>query len=286
MNYDIGKFIDEALAEDIVDVEGQIPTGDHSSLACITERKDSRAHLLCKAEGILAGVELAEIVFKRVDEGLKFERILEDGIRIKMGDIAFKVHGDAKSILRAERVVLNFMQRMSGIATHTSKFVTQLAGTNAKILETRKTTPGFRYFEKWAVRVGGGHNHRYGLYDMIMLKDNHIDFCGGIEKAIRAVQKYQKQNNLNLLVEVETRSLKDIQEVIRVGHINRIMFDNFTPEVMKQAVQLVNKKYETEASGGITLDTVRSFAETGVDFISVGALTHSSPSLDLSLKAF
>ena len=286
MNYSIEKFIDEALAEDIVDYEGKIPTGDHSSLASIPDKKEGRAQLLCKAEGILAGVELAEIVFSRVDVEVKFEKILEDGARIKKGDIAFKVYGEVKSILRAERVALNFMQRMSGIATHTSKFVEQVKGTNAKILDTRKTTPNFRYFEKWAVRIGGGHNHRYGLYDMIILKDNHIDFCGGIEKAVIAVKKYQEENSLNLPVEIETRSIKDVEEALRVGNVNRIMLDNFSPELIKQAVQLVNGKFETEASGGITLDTVRSFAETGVDYISVGALTHSYVSLDLSLKAF
>lgn len=286
MSYNLEKFIDEALAEDIVDFEGKIPTGDHSSLACIPDKKDGRAQLLCKAEGVLAGVELAELICKQVDADLKFEKILDDGTSITKGDIAFKVYGEVKSILRAERLLLNFMQRMSGIATHTSKFVKQIEGTNAKILDTRKTTPNFRYFEKWAVRIGGGHNHRFGLYDMIMLKDNHIDFCGGIEKAILAVKDYQQKNKLNLPVEIETRSLKDIEEVLRVGNINRIMFDNFSPAEMKQAVQLVNKKYETEASGGITLETVRTYAETGVDFISIGTLTHSSVSLDLSLKAF
>ncbi len=286
MGYNLEKFIDEALAEDIVDFEGKIPTGDHSSLACIHGKKEGRAKLLCKAEGILAGVELAEFICNRVDADLKFEKILEDGTSIKRGNIAFIIYGEVKSILRSERLVLNFMQRMSGIATHTSQFVEAVKGTDAKILDTRKTTPNLRYFEKWAVRIGGGHNHRFGLYDMIMLKDNHIDFCGGIEKAILAVQDYQRKNNLDLPVELETRNLKDVEEVLRVGNINRIMFDNFTPELMKQAVRLVNKQYETEASGGITLETVRTFAETGVDFISVGALTHSSISLDLSLKAF
>ena len=286
MSYNIEKFIDEALAEDIVDFEGKIPTGDHSSLACIPDKKDGRAHLLCKAEGILAGVELAELVCQRVDAGLKFEKILSDGASIHKGDIAFKIYGEVKSILRAERLLLNFMQRMSGIATHTSKFVALVEGTGAKILDTRKTTPNLRYFEKWAVRIGGGHNHRFGLYDMIMLKDNHIDFCGGIEKALLAVKDYQEKNKLSLPVEIETRSLKDIEEVLRMGNVSRIMFDNFTPELMKQGVELVNKKYETEASGGITLATVRAYAETGVDFVSVGALTHSSGSLDLSLKAF
>jgi nicotinate-nucleotide pyrophosphorylase (carboxylating) len=286
MSYPIDKFIEEALAEDIVDCDGRIPTGDHSSLACISGNKEGRAHLLCKAEGVLAGVELAEMIFKKVDAELKFEKLLSDGERIKKGDIAFKVYGDVKSILRAERVVLNFMQRMSGIATHTSKFVEEIKGTNTKIIDTRKTTPNFRYFEKWAVRIGGGYNHRFGLYDMIMLKDNHIDFCGGIEKAILAVKEYQAKKNLHLPVEVETRTLKDVEDVLRVGNVNRIMFDNFETQTMRQAVQLVSKKYETEASGGIVLSNVRSFAETGVDFISVGALTHSSLSLDLSLKAF
>ncbi len=286
MNYNIDKFIDEALAEDVVDYTGKIPSGDHSSLACIPTAKEGKAKLLCKAEGILAGVELAELICKRVDPTLRFESILADGASIKKGDIAFHLFGEVKSILRAERLVLNFMQRMSGIATHTSKFVAAIDGTNAKILDTRKTTPNLRYFEKWAVRIGGGHNHRFGLYDMIMLKDNHIDFCGGIEKAIKAVKDYQQKNNLNLPVEIETRSLKDVEEVLNTGSITRIMFDNFTPELMKQAVALVNQQFETEASGGITLDTVRSFADTGVDCISVGALTHSSVSLDLSLKAF
>ncbi len=286
MSYSIENFIDEALAEDIVDTNGIIATGDHSSLACIQGNKTGAAQLLCKAEGILAGVELAEMICKRVNTELRFEKILGDGTAIKKGDIAFKIYGEVKSILRAERIILNFMQRMSGIATHTSKFVQAVEGTDAKILDTRKTTPNFRYFEKWAVRIGGGHNHRFGLYDMIMLKDNHIDFCGGITKAIEAVKDYQQKNKLSLPIEIETRTIIDVEEVLKAENVTRIMFDNFTPEIMKQAVQLVNHKFETEASGGITLDTVRSFAETGVDFISVGALTHSSPSLDLSLKAF
>ena|ERR1043165_3968756 len=285
MAYNIEKFIDEALSEDIVDFMGKIPTGDHSSLACIPDDKRDTAKLLCKADGILAGVDLAELVCQRVDETLKFERHMHDGVQMKKGDIAFHVSGDVKSILRVERLVLNFMQRMSGIATHTSQFVTAVEGTGAKILDTRKTTPNLRYFEKWAVRIGGGYNHRFGLYDMIMLKDNHIDFCGGIEKAILAVKDYQQKNKLNLPVEIETRDLNDVEQVLKTGHVTRIMFDNFTPQVMHHAVKLVNKQYETEASGGITLETVLPFAETGVDFISVGALTHSSVSLDLSLKA-
>jgi nicotinate-nucleotide pyrophosphorylase (carboxylating) len=286
MSYPIDKFIDEALAEDIIDSEGKIPAGDHSSLAAIKENKDGRARLLCKADGILAGVDLAERIFGRVDKAIRFEKLLEDGYRIKYGDFAFNVYGDVKSILRAERLVLNFMQRMSGIASHTHQFVEAIKDTSAKILDTRKTTPNFRYFEKWAVRIGRGYNHRFGLYDMVMLKDNHIDFCGGIEKAIVAVKEYQTHNNLNLAVEIETRSLQDVEEVLRVGNVQRIMFDNFNPKAMLQAVKLVNGKFETEASGGITLNNVRDYAFTGVDYISVGALTHSSSCLDLSLKAF
>jgi nicotinate-nucleotide pyrophosphorylase (carboxylating) len=286
MTFPIDKFIDEALAEDIIAPDGALAKGDHSSLACIPQNRDSHAHLLCKAEGVLAGLEVAEVIFRRVDPTLKIEKLLAEGSAIRKGDVALKVYGEVKSILRAERVVLNFMQRMSGIATHTSKFVQAIQGTHTKILDTRKTTPNFRYFEKWAVRIGGGFNHRYGLYDMIMLKDNHIDFCGGIEKAVTAVKDYQTKNDLHLRVEIETRSLKEVEEVLYVGDIDRIMFDNFSVESMKEAVRLVNKKYETEASGGIVLTNVRSFADTGVDYISVGALTHSSPSLDLSLKAF
>ncbi len=286
MNEAAWRIIEEALNEDIVDFTGKIPPGDHSSLSCIPGFKEGKAHLLCKADGVLAGVELAEIICSKVDETLQFEKTIGDGHVIKKGDIAFVVRGEVKSILRAERVVLNFMQRMSGIATNTSHYVKQVAHTQAKILDTRKTTPALRYFEKWAVRIGGGYNHRYGLYDMIMLKDNHIDFCGGIAKAIRAVEEYLLQHNLHLPVEVETRNLSDVEEVLKVGNVTRIMFDNFTVDQMKEAVLLVNGAFETEASGGINLDTVNRYAETGVDFISVGALTHSSGSLDLSLKAF
>lgn len=285
MSYPIEKIIAAALAEDVDDFEGQLPSGDHSSLACIANGKEGKAQLLCKADGVLAGVELARLIFKQVDASVYFEKLLDDGAVVKKGDVAFNVAGEVKSILRAERVVLNFMQRMSGIATNTAKYVEAVKGTGCRILDTRKTTPLLRYFEKWAVRIGGGHNHRFGLYDMIMLKDNHIDFCGGIEKAILQVKEYQQKHGLTLRVEIETRTLQDVEEVLRVGNINRIMFDNFTPETMRYAVALVNKRYETEASGGITLDTVRTYAETGVDFISVGALTHSSTSLDLSLKA-
>lgn len=286
MAFDINAVIDAALNEDIVDYSGKIPTGDHSALACITSDSEVNARLLCKAEGIIAGVELAEMICQRVDAKIVFNKLLGDGASIKPGDVGFTLHGDAKSLLRAERVLLNFMQRMSGIATLTSKYVNEVEGTNAKILDTRKTTPTLRFFEKWAVRIGGGHNHRQGLYDMIMLKDNHIDFCGGIEKAILAVEEYQKKHGLQLPVEVETRNLNEVEQVLKVGKVTRIMFDNFSTDLMREAVVMVNHHYETEASGGINLQTVRSYAETGVDYISVGALTHSAGSLDLSLKAY
>jgi nicotinate-nucleotide pyrophosphorylase (carboxylating) len=286
MPYNIDKFIEEALAEDITDFEGNIPTGDHTSLACIPYHKDGRAQLLCKADGILAGVELAEIICKKVSPTMQVEHNLPDGSVIKKGDVAFKVFGEVKDILRAERLLLNFMQRMSGIATNTNRYVKAVEGTNTKILDTRKTTPNLRYFEKWAVRIGGGHNHRFGLYDMIMVKDNHIDFCGGIKQAIQAVKEYQQKNNLNLRVEIEARSLDDVQAILDAGNVHRVMFDNFSVEYVRKGVELVAGKIETEISGGITLDTIRPYAEAGADFISVGALTHSSVSLDLSLKAF
>ena len=286
MNSTAEIIITQALLEDIMDMEGRFAPGDHTSFACLPLDTDGKAQLICKAEGVLAGVELAAKICEEVDRGIRFEKLMHDGTRMKKGDIAFKIYGEVKSILRAERVVLNFMQRMSGIATHTAQFVKAVEGTRATIIDTRKTTPALRFFEKWAVRIGGGQNHRYGLFDMIMLKDNHIDFCGGTENAILAVKDYQEKNNFHLPVEVEARNLNDVEAILRTGHITRIMFDNFSPELMKQGVQMVGSKYETEASGGITLQSVRSFAETGVEFISVGALTHSSTSLDLSLKAF
>jgi nicotinate-nucleotide pyrophosphorylase (carboxylating) len=286
MNSTAEIIITQALLEDIMDMDGVYAPGDHTSFACMPNDTIGNAQLICKAEGILAGVDLAKMICNEVDRGIIFEKLLNDGTTIKKGDIAFKLNGEVKSLLRAERVVLNFMQRMSGIATNTANFVKAVEGTKATIIDTRKTTPALRYFEKWAVRIGGGQNHRYGLFDMIMLKDNHIDFCGGITKAILAVKDYQQKNNFKLRVEIEARNLKEVEEIISIGHVDRIMFDNFTPELMKQGVGLVNGKYETEASGGITINTVRSFAETGVNFISVGALTHSSSNLDLSLKAF
>jgi len=240
---------------------------------------------LVKADGILAGVELAEAVAAHLDKTLTLRIYVQDGAVVKKGDIAFTVMGHTRSILMVERVMLNFMQRMSGIATLTHSFVEAVQGTGCRILDTRKTTPGLRAIEKWAVRIGGGHNHRHGLYDMVMIKDNHHDFAGGIPQAIAAARTYLEQHGKKLAIEVETRNLEEVEIVLKAGGVQRIMLDNFTPDLMRQAVKLINGKFETEASGGITLTTVRSFAETGVDFISVGALTHSVPSLDLSLKA-
>jgi nicotinate-nucleotide pyrophosphorylase (carboxylating) len=281
----IEELIDFSIKEDITDPTGQIPTGDHSALACFPDYKSGSAKLLVKADGILAGVGVAEIVAQKVDPDLRMEVFMHDGAPMKHGDIAFHLHGDEKSILRAERLLLNFMQRMSGIATNTARYVEAVEGTGTRILDTRKTTPGLRAFEKWAVQIGGGVNHRFGLYDMIMLKDNHIDFCGGIIPAILAVKKYREERGLDLKVEVETRSLEDIQKVLDTGFVDRIMFDNFSVENVYKGVEMVEKRYETEVSGGITLDTIRSYAQAGPDFISVGALTHSSLSLDLSLKS-
>jgi nicotinate-nucleotide pyrophosphorylase (carboxylating) len=275
---ELDKFISDALREDVHE-------GDHSSLASIDKNAQGKARLLVKDNGILCGIEVAKAVFEKVDTDLKTDIHIKEGSAIKYGDIAFHVYGSAISILTAERLVLNCMQRMSGIATKTSEYVKAIEGTNAKVIDTRKTTPNLRFLEKYSVTVGGGFNHRFGLYDMIMLKDNHIDFCGGITKAVNKVHEYLKANNLDLRIEVETRNIENVKEVLLCGGIDRIMLDNFVPEKVKEAVDLINGKYETEASGGITLETIRSFAETGVDFISVGALTHSVRSLDLSLKA-
>lgn len=278
------QFIELAIREDICDPRGLIPTGDHSALACFPQPKAGSAKLLVKADGILAGVEVAEMVCRAVDPSLRMEVFMQDGAVMRRGDVAFHVHGDERSILQAERLILNFMQRMSGIATNTRRYADAVAGTRTRVLDTRKTTPGLRAFEKWAVKTGGGYNHRFGLYDMIMLKDNHIDFCGGIKQAILAVKAYQETKGLNLKVEVETRTLEDIKIVLETGHVDRVMFDNFSPEMVAQAMEMVRGRFETEVSGGVTLETIRSYAEAGPDYISVGALTHSSLSLDLSLK--
>ena len=274
----IDDIIDIALKEDIGD-------GDHSSLACVPANAVGHAKLIVKDEGIIAGVELAERIFHRYDPTLKVIIYIQDGTPVKFGDIALEVHGRSRSILATERLVLNFMQRMSGIATQTNKIVALLEGCSTKLLDTRKTTPGIRYMEKWAVRIGGGHNHRFALYDMIMLKDNHIDYAGGISKAIKRTNEYLASTGKKLKIEVEVRNEEELKEVLAIGMVDRIMLDNFTPERIKALLPTIPKKYETEASGGITLETIRSFAETGVDFISVGALTHSFKSLDMSLKA-
>ncbi|MCD4724513.1 MAG: carboxylating nicotinate-nucleotide diphosphorylase [Bacteroidales bacterium] len=276
MNLD--DFIRLALEEDL-------GNGDHTSLSTIPADKKGAAQLLVKQEGILAGVRIAEKVFKMVDTDTLMEIFIEDGSEIHPGDTAFKVSGRSASLLSAERLALNFMQRMSGIATYTHYLQSLLQGLHTRLLDTRKTTPNFRYFEKEAVRIGGGVNHRMGLYDMIMIKDNHVDFAGGISQAIKATRTYLENKNKNLKIEIEVRNLKELREVMEARGVDRIMFDNFSIEDLKEAVEIVGGKYETEASGGINEDSIRAIAETGVDFISVGALTHQVKSLDLSLKA-
>lgn len=262
-----------------------IGEGDHTTLSTIPENSTGRATLLVKENGILAGVEIATMIFKKFDVDLSLEVYMNDGAEISVGDIVLGVEGSVRSILQSERLVLNVMQRMSGIASNTASYVKLLAGTGTRILDTRKTTPGFRYMEKEAVRIGGGINHRIGLYDMILIKDNHIDFSGGITKAIESAVRYLSQNNLNLKIEIEVRSLDDINEVLSSGKTDRIMLDNFTIEETQEAVKLIGGRVETESSGGITISTIRDYAECGVDYISVGALTHHIKSLDLSLKA-
>ncbi|MCP2043047.1 carboxylating nicotinate-nucleotide diphosphorylase [Pontibacter sp. HSC-36F09] len=275
----IAEFISRALAEDIGD-------GDHSSLASIPNDAQNQARLLVKGDGILAGVELAGYIFNQVDPDLQVEVVLQDGAAVKFGDVALTVKGKAQSILTAERLVLNCMQRMSGIATYTHYLNSLITGTKARLLDTRKTTPNFRIMEKWAVLIGGGVNHRFGLFDMIILKDNHVDYAGGIREAIEATQRYLKEKGKDLRIEVETRNLDEVKQVLETGGIHRIMLDNMTPEMMREAVALIGGRFETEASGGITEATIAEVARCGVDFISVGALTHSIKSMDLSLKAY
>ena len=274
----IDKIIERALEEDIGD-------GDFTSLATIPENATGKAQLLIKEDGILAGVDIAKKIFQKVDKNIKFRVLLKDGTKVKKGDIVFIVEGKSISILSAERLALNFMQRLSGIATATNKIVSQLEGLKTKVLDTRKTTPNLRLLEKEAVKTGGGENHRMGLYDMIMIKDNHIDFAGGIKQAINAAKNYLKKNNKKLKIEIEVRNFDELNQVIECGGVDRIMLDNFSPEDLKKAVNIINGKYETEASGGITINNIRKYAESGVDFISVGALTHHIKSLDMSLKA-
>ena len=272
-------FIRHSLAEDV-------GSGDHSSLASIAAGTQGKAQLIFKENGIVAGLELANTIFKTIDPLLETTFFKKDGDKVKIGEIGLHVKGSVHSILVAERLVLNCMQRLSGIASVTHKMVEAIEGTRARILDTRKTTPGLRMLEKWAVTIGGGYNHRFGLYDMIMLKDNHVDYAGGITNAVNNTMLYLQKHNLNLAIEVETRTLDEVSECMALPAIQRIMFDNFNPETMKKAVEIVGFSKETEASGGITLDNVRAYAETGVDFISVGALTHSVKSLDISLKEF
>jgi nicotinate-nucleotide pyrophosphorylase (carboxylating) len=276
-----------SLTEDLIElaIREDIGDGDHSSLACISPDRQHRAKLLIKEPGVLAGVDVAQEVFKRIDPNLKLEVFLTDGLKVQPGEIAFNITGSAQSILAAERLVLNLMQRMSGIATYTAHLVNLIEGTDARLLDTRKTTPGLRSFEKMAVKIGGGENHRFGLFDMVMLKDNHIDFAGGVKAAIESTHNYLKTKNLVLKIEVESRNLNELKEILAVGGVHRIMLDNFSFEDLKTAISLINGKYETEASGGITEKTIRQYALCGVDYISVGALTHSVKSLDLSLKA-
>ena len=274
----LARFIDAALREDIGE-------GDHSTLASITPEAQSTAQLLVKDEGILAGIELAEAIFRHVDKSLKMEVLLQDGAPISHGDVAFRVTGASRTILTLERLVLNCMQRMSAIATKTNRLVSLISGTRAQLLDTRKTTPNFRLPEKWAVLIGGGHNHRMGLYDMIMLKDNHIDMAGGISAAINRTKRYLRAVNKTLPVEIETRNLAEVQEVLDTGGVDVIMLDNMDLSTLARAVQMIGGRYRTEASGGVTEATIRGIAESGVDYISVGALTHAVKSLDLSLKA-
>ncbi|MBS2100606.1 carboxylating nicotinate-nucleotide diphosphorylase [Carboxylicivirga linearis] len=275
----IDTFINLAIKEDIGD-------GDHSSRSCIPQDATGKMKLLVKEEGILAGCEIGIKIFNKVDPAIKVEKFINDGSEIKVGDVVLHAEGRVWSLLQAERLVLNVMQRMSGIATRTNEYVIRLEGTSTRVLDTRKTTPGMRILEKEAVKIGGGVNHRMGLYDMVMLKDNHIDFAGGIEKAVAAVKNYLKENNKDIKIEVEVRNFDELNEVLRVGGIHRIMLDNFSTDDTRKAVELIDGRFETESSGGITIDTLRDYAECGVDYISVGALTHHIKSLDLSLKAF
>jgi nicotinate-nucleotide pyrophosphorylase (carboxylating) len=275
----IRKFIKNALAEDIGD-------GDHSSMGSIPEDAQSKAHLLIKDEGMIAGLDMAFRIFQYIDNSLQIEFNKGDGDMVESDEIGFTVSGNSRSILSSERLVLNCLQRMSAIATYTNHMVNLIKGSKARLLDTRKTTPLFRLAEKWAVLIGGGYNHRFGLYDMVMLKDNHVDFAGGVQKAITHTVKYLTATKPELKIEIEVRNLSELEEVISTGHVHRVMLDNMLPSEIKQAIQMIGGRFETEASGGITEKNIAEIAETGVDFISVGALTHSYKSLDMSLKAF
>jgi nicotinate-nucleotide pyrophosphorylase (carboxylating) len=273
--------------EDLIDLwlREDIGEGDHTTLSTIPAQAKGSANLLVKEKGIIAGAEMAKLIFGKFDPDLSVTLFINDGTPVATGDVVFKVAGNVRSILQTERLVLNVMQRMSGIATETSKYVKELEGTGTKVLDTRKTTPGFRYMEKEAVRIGGGVNHRTGLYDMILIKDNHVDFAGGIENALDRTRKYLSDNHLDLKIEIEVRNLDEIRTVLRAGKVDRILLDNFSLDMTRKAVELIGGRVETEASGGITFSTLRSYAECGVNYISAGALTHQIKSLDLSLKA-
>ena len=272
------RLIDLSFAEDIGD-------GDHTTLCCIPDTEMGESKLLIKEEGVFAGVEIAKQVFHRFDPEMQVEVYIQDGAHVKPGDIVMSVKGKVQSLLQTERLMLNILQRMSGIATMTHRYTERLQGTHTRVLDTRKTTPGMRILEKMAVKIGGGVNHRIGLFDMILLKDNHVDFAGGIDKAITRAKEYCREKGKNLKIEIEVRNFDELQQVLDLGGVDRIMFDNFTPEMTRKAVEMVAGRYETESSGGITFDTLRDYAECGVDFISVGALTHSVKGLDMSFKA-
>ncbi|MFI3305893.1 MAG: carboxylating nicotinate-nucleotide diphosphorylase [Rikenellaceae bacterium] len=274
----VDELIELAIKEDIGD-------GDHTSLCCIPNTAQGKMRLLCKQEGVIAGVEIAQLILSRLDPDMKFVQLLTDGTRVVSGDVAFTVEGRVQSLLQAERILLNIMQRMSGVATETARYVAQLDGLHTKVLDTRKTTPGMRVLDKMAVKIGGGENHRIGLFDMILLKDNHIDFAGGVFEAVAAARKYLVDNNKEIPIECEVRTLDDIDAVFAAGGVDRIMFDNFSPELTRTAIAKVAGRCETESSGGINFDTMRGYAECGVDYISIGALTHQIKSLDMSLKA-
>ena len=274
----VKNLIELAIREDIGD-------GDHTSLACIPSDARGRMRLLCKQEGIIAGIEVARMVLERLDPTVEFEQVLEDGAHVKPGDVAFYVSGREITLLQSERILLNIMQRMSGVATQTAVYADRLKGLKTKVLDTRKTTPGMRVLDKMAVKIGGGENHRMGLFDMILIKDNHIDFAGGITAALTKCREYLRRTGRNLPIEIEVRSLADIDEVFAAGGADRIMLDNFSVELTREAVARIAGRCEIESSGGITLDTLREYAESGVDFVSVGALTHQIKSLDMSLKA-
>ena len=278
MTNDFDQLIKLWFAEDIGD-------GDHTTLSCIPATEMGKSQLIIKENGVLAGVEVAREIFRAFDPDLKMTVFIQDGAEVKVGDVAFVVEGKVQSLLQTERLMLNILQRMSGVATRTREYVKALEGTNTRVLDTRKTTPGLRLLEKEAVKIGGGVNHRIGLYDMILLKDNHVDFAGGIDKAILRAKAYLKDKGKDLKIEIEVRSFDELAQVMAVGGVDRIMLDNFTPENTRKAVEIIDGKYETESSGGITFDTLKDYAKCGVDFISVGALTHSVKSLDMSFKA-